>query len=99
MILFLLLFLMSLNCCRHDKGFMVKKVTISFLLQILLCNSMPHKELVVYVSEYMIKNSEVLKPIVLSLQALCWPLIGKLDEVNISLYYLYCELLYSLVGH
>lgn len=44
---------------------------------------MPHKELVVYVSEYMMKNMEALKPIALSLKALCWPHMGKLDEVNI----------------
>ena len=53
-----------------------------FFPQTLLCNSMSHKELVIYVDEYVVKNYEALKPITLSLQALCWPHMGKLDEVN-----------------
>ena len=47
---------------------------------------MPHKELVIYVSEYVLKNTEVLKPVGLSLQVLCWPHMDKLDEVCLSLH-------------
>ena len=63
-------------------SFVISKLPVSFYFpQSLLCSSMPHKELVVYVEEYVVKNDEGLKPIALSLLALCWPHMGKLDEV------------------
>ena len=53
---------------------------------------MPHKELAGYVNGYVTKNVEVLRPVALSLQVLCWPHMNQLDEVRLHINFTPCHI-------